>query len=75
MASFELQIYGHSARVLGANGRVVFAGSLRACEDWLDAAEIRARLHEATVERAARPGFLARYLAKCLSGERAAACR
>jgi len=51
---YRIQHFDRSCRVLDADDRIVFAGSFRECEDWLDLAENRGK-KPASAPRPARP--------------------
>ena len=56
---YHLQFFERSCRVVDDDDRVLFAGSYRECEEWLDSAENRAALAE-KVEQVVetQPGWL-----------------
>lgn len=58
---YHLQFFDRSCRILDDEERVIFAGSFRECEDWLDTAENQGRLRPQPLTQAdERPNWLSR---------------
>ncbi|HEX6984286.1 MAG TPA: hypothetical protein VF170_02865 [Planctomycetaceae bacterium] len=57
---YQLQFFDRNCRVIDAEDRIVFAGSFRECEEWLDLAENRLRREQAARAVVPRPSWLSR---------------